>query len=235
MGAAGEEGAPGNVWRTSGTWPPEGGVDTFLYLNAGGVLGLDPPADEAGGDAFAYDPGHPTPTLGGANLSLVAGMVDQREVEARDDVLVYTTPSLEHPLEATGDLAARVWITTDVPDTDIAVRLTDVYPDGRSMLVSDGILRARYHNCPEFRCEDLLEPGEPVQLSIDLGPHSYVFNAGHSIRVSVTSSNVPRFAPNPNTGAAFLEEGEAGRVAHTVVLHDADHPSALILPVMEGE
>ncbi|MCD4687676.1 MAG: CocE/NonD family hydrolase, partial [Anaerolineae bacterium] len=125
----------------------------------------------------------------------------------------------------------EVWITTDVVDTDIAVRLTDVYPDGRSMLVADGIARARYHASPNFDTETFLEPGVPVLLTVDLGPTSIVFNAGHRIRISVASSNAPRFGPNPNTGAAVLLDGETGQVAHTTILHDAEHPSALILPV----
>lgn len=233
IGAIGEANAPGNEWHTAETWPPPGGVDTPLYLHTGNTLSRNLPAADDVGDTFTYDPANPSPTVGGANSGLLYGSYDQREVEAREDVVVYTTPPLENPVEATGDLRAEIWITTEVPDTDIAVRLTDVYPDGRSMLVSDGIFRARYRNCPDFTCEEFLEPGEPVQLTIDLGPHSYIFNTGHSIRISVTSSNAPRFAPNPNTGEMFLGEGDTGRIAHTTILHDADHPSALVLPVVE--
>jgi hypothetical protein len=235
LGAVGEPGAPGNEWRTAETWPPSGGIETRLYLQPGNALSLDAPAADAGGDTFVYDPLDPSPTVGGANLNLPAGAFDQREVEAREDVVVYTTPPLEAPLEATGDLRAEIWISTDVPDTDLVVRLTDVYPDGRSMLVSDSIFRARYRNCPDFTCEEFLEPGEPVKLTVDLGPHSYAFNAGHRIRISVTSSNAPRFAPNPNTGEAYLAEGDAGRIAHTSILHGPEHPSALVLPVMPAE
>ena len=114
--------------------------------------------------------------------------------------MVYTGPILDEPLEVTGDLRAEIWITTDVPDTDIAVRLTDVYPDERSMLVADSIFRARYHNNPDFTSFEFLEPGVPYLLNLDLGPTSIIFNTGHRIRVSVTSSNWPRFSVNPNTG-----------------------------------
>jgi len=233
MGAVGEADAPGNAWRSAETWPPPGGSETSLYLTPGNALSLDPPSAEGGGDAFTYDPEGPSPTVGGANLGLPAGSFDQREVETRDDVVVYTTPPLPSPVEATGDLRAEIWIMTDVPDTDVAVRLTDVYPDGRSMLITDSIFRARYSTCPDFTCEDVLSPDEPVRLTVDLGPHSYIFNAGHRIRISVTSSNAPRFAPNPNNGDMYLEEGTPARVAHTTILHDAAHPSALILPVFK--
>ena len=118
-----------------------------------------------------------------------------------------------------------------MPDTDIVVRLTDVYPDGRSMLIMDNIMRARYRASPDFTSESFLTPGEPARLTFDLGPTSYLLNAGHRLRVSVASSNASRFAPNPNTGAHFLEEGEAGQIAHTTILHDAAHPSAIILPL----
>ncbi|MBN1260143.1 MAG: CocE/NonD family hydrolase [Anaerolineae bacterium] len=233
LGAVAEPDAPGNVWRTAGTWPPAGGTETPFYLHPGNVLSLERPGADGGGDAFTYDPHAPSPTVGGANLGLPAGSFDQREVEARDDVVVYTTPPLEAPLEATGDLRADIWIATDVPDTDVVVRLTDVYPDGRSMLVSDSIFRARYRTCPDYTCEVFLEPGEPVLLTVDLGPHSYVFNTGHRVRISVTSSNAPRFAPNPNNGEMYVGEGAPAQVAHTVILHDADHPSALMLPVFK--
>jgi predicted acyl esterase len=231
MGAVDEPGAPGNAWHTAEPGPPPGGSDFPLYLHAHQRLGADVPPENSPGDTFAYDPADPTPTLCGANLYLTRGTCDQRPVEQREDVIVYSTPPLEEPLEVTGDVRADIWITTDVPDTDVAVRVTDVYPDGRSMLVLDSIMRAGYHASPDFSSETLLTPGEPVQLSFDLGPTSIVFNAGHRIRISVSGANAPRFAPNPNTGASFLQEGESGQVAHTTLLHDGQHPSAIILPV----
>ena len=233
MGAVGEEDAPGNGWQDADRWPPEGVVDELLYLQPGNSLNVEPPDTGGGGDTFAYDPANPAPTLGGTSVvpALPAGPYDQRSLESRDDVVVYTTVVLDEPVEVTGNLYARIWITTDVPDTDIVVRLTDVYPDGRSMLVAGGILRARYHNSPDFTSEQLLEPGVPVLLTVDLGPTSIIFNAGHRIRISVTSSNAPRFSPNPNTGAMYLEEGAVGQIAHATILHSADYPSMIILPV----
>lgn len=230
MGAVGEADAPGNEWHTAETWPPEH-IEIPVYLHPNNYLSIDTPPEDGGGDAFAYDPADPTPTICGQNLNIPAGPCDQREVEARDDVVVYSTMPLPEPVEVTGHVRVEVWITTDVVDTDIVVRLTDVYPDGRSMLVADGIARARYHASPNFDIETFLEPSVPVMLTVDLGPTSIVFNAGHRIRISVTSSNAPRFGPNPNTGAAILLEGETGQIAHTTILHDAEYPSALILPV----
>jgi putative CocE/NonD family hydrolase len=231
MGAVGEVGAPGNEWRDADTWPPEGVEEVPAYLHPNNLLDIEPPGAEDGGDTFTFDPGDPSPTVGGANLYMEDGARDQRSIEARDDVVVYSSSVLDGPVEVTGDLRAEIWITTDVLDTDIVVRLTDVYPDGRSMLVADGIIRARYHSCPDFTCEEFLEPGVPYLLTLDLGPISIIFNTGHRIRVSITSSNWPRFSVNPNTGEIFLAEGETGQIAHTTILHDADYPSAIILPV----
>ena len=118
-------------------------------------------------------------------------------------------------------------------DTAIAVRLSDVYPDNRSMLICDSIARAHFHNSPDCSAESFVTAGQPVMLTIDLGPSSIIFNTGHRIRVSVTSSNAPRFAPTPDNGAMFLDDMN-GREAHTTVLHDAAHPSALILPLKIG-
>lgn len=233
MGAVGEAGAPGNTWQEAQTWPPEGSVETPLYLGDQHALSFDlPAAGSNAGDTFTYDPADPSPTLGGTNIT-TNGPQDQRPVEARDDGVVYTSDVLESPLEVTGGLRADLWFTTDVPDTDLVVRLTDVYPDGRSMLVADGLLRARYHNSPDFTSWDFLQPGVPYKASVDLWVTSIIFNAGHRIRISVTSSNAPRFTPNPNTGEMFLKAGETGQVAHTTILHSAEYPSAMILPVMQ--
>lgn len=230
MGAVGEADAPGHAWHTAETWPPKGFTETRLYLQSNNTLATAAPEQATGGDPFAYDPDDPSPTICGANLLIEAGSCDQRPVEEREDVIVYTSAELDVPLEVTGDLYAEIWITTDVPDTDIVVRLTDVYPDGRSMLVADGILRARYQGDPDFTSFELLEPDTPYLLTLDLGPTSIIFNAGHRIRVSVTSSNWPRFGINPNTGEMFLKEGDVGRIARTTILRDAEHPSALVVP-----
>ncbi len=230
MGAIGEGEAPGNAWHSAETWPPAGSTETRLYLRDDNTLDTERPDEPSSGDTFSYNPGDPSPTVCGANMLIDAGSCDQRTVEERSDVVVYTSDALEAPFEVTGDLHAEIWMVTDVPDTDIVVRLTDVYPDGRSMLVADGILRARYNADPDFTSYEFLEPHTPYLLTVEMGPTSIVFNAGHQIRVSVTSSNWPRFSINPNTGDMFLEEGQNGRVATTTILRDAEHPSAVVVP-----
>jgi putative CocE/NonD family hydrolase len=231
MGAQGEEKAPGNEWRVADSWPPNVFEPQALFLTAGGGLDDVPPDDQTGGDGFQFDPAHPSPTVCGRTLVLGPGSCDQSEIEARSDILVYTSPVLTSPLEVTGDLRAEIWFTTDVPDTDIVVRLTDVYPDGRSMLVADGVMRARYRNHPDFLALEWMESDTPYFLQIDLGPTSTVFNSGHRIRLGVTSSNAPRLSVNPNTGADFLPNGGPSRVAKTTILRNAEHPSAIFLPV----
>ena len=205
MGAVDEPDAPGNEWRTADDWPPPGGVDVPLYLHPNGYFSTDAPATNGGSDTYIYDPGDPAPTIGGANLNLDAGVYDQRPVEVRDDVLVYSTVPLPDPVEITGDLRAELWVVADVAETDVAVRLSDVYPDGRSMLILDSI--ARFEG----------EPGQPGHLVFDLGPTSIMINAGHRLRVSITGANAPRFSPHPDA-------------AQVTILHDAGHPSMLVLP-----
>ena len=227
MGAVDEPDAPGNVWQEAEEWPPSDVVEESLYLHPDNHLDIEPADADGGGDTFIYDPADPSPSLGGQNLILDNGAYDQREVEEREDVVVYSTVPLAEAVEVTGNMRAEIWFTTDVVDTDIVVRVTDVYPDGRSMLVADGIFRARFRNSPDFTSEELLTPGESYAVTVDLGPTSIVFNEGHRIRISVTSSNAPRFLPNPNTGAMF----GTGIPATTTILHSEDYPSALVLPV----
>jgi putative CocE/NonD family hydrolase len=171
------------------------------------------------------------PTVGGQNLLIAKGPMDQRKIETRDDVLLFTTDILAEPVEVTGRLAAKLFVSSDCPDTDFTAKLCDVYPDGRSMLVTDGILRARFRK--SFSEENLLEPGQTYELAVDLWSTSLVFNKGHRIRVAISSSNAPRFEPNPNTGKPFRADNEA-RVATNTLHVSADHPSAIVLPIYSG-
>lgn len=184
------------------------------------------------------DPSDPVPTLGGANLhpSLMVdgremgdGPQDQRTIEARSDVLTFTTERLTQPVTVMGPVRAKVWLVPDTPDLDLAVRLTDVYPNGRSMLVLDGIQRARMRCGDDNEC--LLTPGVPVEITVELWSTALVFNAGHSIRISVSGSNWPRFEVNPNDGLD-LNLQTPGQVAQPRLLFGADHPSRLELPVL---
>jgi len=152
-------------------------------------------------------------------------------VENRPDVLVFTTPPLKEPLEVTGRIRAHLWVSSSAVDTDFTAKLTDVYPDGRSMLITDGIIRARYRHSVER--EELLTPGEVVEVDIDLWSTSLILNRGHRLRLALSSSNAPRFQPNPNTGEAFPPEGKPGVPAENTVYFDAAHPSHVILPVVK--
>jgi len=220
-----------NRWRTAEDWPPPA-RKTVYYLHADGHLGLERPAEGDAALSYEYDPLDPVPTLGGCNLYLPAGPMDQRPVESRDDVLVFTSDPLPAPLEVTGPVVAELYVSSDCPDTDFTVKLTDVYPDGRSLLVCDGICRARFRE--SFDEPKLLEPGRVVRVRADLWSTARVFARGHRLRVAVSSSNFPRFEPNPNNGRAHLDEAPP-RVAHNTVYLSAQHPSHIVLPVRAEE
>jgi uncharacterized protein len=226
MGDPEVPGAPGNLWRSEDTWPPPADITPF-YLHADGSLGRHKPVSNDT-RSYKYDPANPVPTIGGQNLNLPKGPMDQRSIESRGDVLVFTTDVLTEPVEVTGRLYAKLYISSDCPDTDFTVKLTDVYPDGRSMLLTDGIRRASLRNTyekPEF-----LESGKVYEVEVDLWSTSIIFNKGHRIRVAVSSSNSPRFEPNPNTGDPHPVDGKL-RVANNTVHLSKDHPSHILLPL----
>jgi putative CocE/NonD family hydrolase len=158
--------------------------------------------------------------------------MDQRRLESRPDVLVFTTDVLTRPVEVTGRIRAKLYVSSDCPDTDFTAKLTDVYPDGRSMLVTDGIRRARFRR--SFEREDFLEPGKVYELDVDLWSTSLIFNKGHRIRVAVSSSNAPRFEPNPNTGHAFRADKETRIATNTLHLSER-YPSQILLPIYAGD
>jgi uncharacterized protein len=237
MGAAGEAGAPGNRWLSLADWPPAS-TPVRIYFAAGGALSASHPI--AGAVDLGIDPASPVPTLGGAELfpdlpvagrSMGAGPYDQRPLEARDDVIEFTSETLRTPLTIVGRVTARLWVLPDTSDLDVAVRLTDVYPDGRSMLVGDGVQRARMR-CGDDR-ECLLVPGRPAELVVDLWSTAIVFAAGHRIRVDVSGSNAPRFETNRNDGGN-LDVQTPGVVAHPTILLGGAHPSYLELPVLRA-
>ncbi|MCA9759551.1 MAG: CocE/NonD family hydrolase [Candidatus Eisenbacteria bacterium] len=229
MGDPDMPGAPGNEWRASSVWPPASSSISY-YLGSGGGLSnteLDP-----GTQSFVFDPADPVPTLGGNNLVLQLGPYDQRPVESRSDVLLFETPPLTSALEVVGQVEVVLYASSDRLDTDFTAKLTDVYPDGRSMLVCDGVLRARFRN--GFRTEELLTPGEVERYVIDLGSTALVFAPGHKIRLAVSSSNSPRFAVNPNHGGPFGSDDPPLIATNTVQLGGA-YPSALVLPVVDPD
>jgi len=230
MGDVDNASAPGNEWRCSDRWPVPA-EETSLFLHENGSLLASLP-DSNGSLAYQYDPADPVPTVGGQNLALVqdAGPYDQRPVENRSDVLLFTSPPLEEPLEATGPVSARLHVSSDCVDTDVTVKLTDVYPDGRSMLITDGVLRMRNRDSRERW--NMMQPGETYEVTVDLGSTSYIWSEGHRIRLAVSSSNYPRFLANPNV-AAGIGQNTSYRVADNTVHLGPAQPSRLLLPVVE--
>lgn len=227
MGDVDQPGAPGNEWRTSWEWPPPSQTVAY-FLRSDGRLSLGPPAGPEDPESYAYDPQDPVPTLGGGNLSLPSGPYDQNPVLWREDVLVYQTDPLIAPVEVVGPIEVDLYVSSDRVDTDFTAKLCDVYPDGRAMLLCDGILRARHRESMES--EEFLSPGEVYPVSIDLWETANVFDRGHRILVAVSSSNYPRFDANPNTGDPFMQQ-QTRLVATNTIYHDPEHPSRLLLPV----
>jgi putative CocE/NonD family hydrolase len=230
-----------NRWRDEQDWPLARARPTALYLTGKGFantltgdgkLEWKPPRKDKP-DEYVYDPRNPTPTGGGAVCCdpkiFPWGPVDQRPVERRPDVLVYSSDPLKHDLEVTGPVRVILYAATDAVDTDFTAKLVDVFPNGKATNLTDGILRARYRNSLEK--PELLHPGEVYKLAIDAGVTSNVFLAGHRIRLEIASSNFPRFDRNPNTGAPIASETVL-RKARQSVHHGGATLSEIILPVI---
>ena len=220
-----------NRWRDEESWPIARTRFMPLYLGPGKSLQSD--TRKAGQDQFVYDPRNPVPTRGGAiccNPKVFPwGPMDQRGVEARDDVLVYSTPPLKQDLEVTGEVRAVLHVSTSAPDTDFTAKLVDVFPDGHARNLCDGILRLRYRKGlakPEF-----VKPGEIYAITVPAGVTSNVFKTGHRIRIEISSSNFPRFDRNPNTGRPIADE-TSFQSARQVVHYGTSHPSHILLPVV---
>jgi putative CocE/NonD family hydrolase len=231
MGDPTDQNAPGNFWRHVDDWPPPSKPTPFFFYSDG-TLVIDIPPSGTDSKMYSYDPKQPVPNVGGQELGVPLGPMDQRKVENLPDVLLFTTDELQKPIEVTGRLMAKLFVSSDCPDTDFTVKVCDVYPDSRSMLVTDGILRARYRKSPEV--EAFLEPGEIYPLDVDLWSTSLIFAKGHRIRVAVSSSNSPRFEANPNTGKPFRADKET-RVAKNTVHISRQYPSQLVLPVFDAQ
>ena len=227
-----------NLWRWEHEWPLARTEYTRFYLSSGsranslngdGELKATAPEDELP-DHYSYNPEDPVPTTGGQIMyQSYSGPWDRRPVERRDDVLVYTTPPLNHNLEITGPVTMTLYASSSAPDTDFTATLVDVYPDGMSVVLCEGIRRARFRESIEF--PTLLEPGEVYEYTIELWETSNVFKIGHCIRLEVSSSNFPRFDRNLNTGHTPGLDADM-QIAQQTIYHDAGHPSHVTLPVI---
>jgi uncharacterized protein len=220
-----------NAWRDEREFPLARTHYTNYYLRKGALSTDAPGAEEP--ERYEYDPANPVPTIGGrlccGNDQFPPGPADQRPNEGRHDVLIFSTPPLSQDVEATGWVKATIYASSSAVDTDFTALLADVEPSGYARFLTDGIVRARYRNSTQ-RAEPI-EPGKIYAYSIDLWATSNLFKAGHRIRLYVSSSNFPRFDRNLNTGEPIA--GSARMVkASQRIYHDAQHPSALVLPVI---
>ncbi len=238
-----------NEWRSEEEWPLKRAKETRYGLfglhpangangasGAGGLLepGVLTRTNGSPSDTYTYDPANPVPTVGGPlccdPTHLPAGPRDQKEVEARPDVLVYSTGPLNEDLEVTGPVTLDLFASSTAADTDFTAKLVDVGPDGVAINLTEGILRARYRESTTGAPQPIT-PGQVYEYKIDLWSTSNVFLKGHRIRLEVSSSNFPRFDRNLNTGKDASGSSEFVKATNTI-LHDAAHPSALILPVV---
>ena len=231
-----------NAWQRSDVWPVKGMRETTYYLrsdgaantrNGNGRLSLEVPRKERA-DTFTYDPGNPVPARGGSicctgNPKDQPGSYDQSDIEQRPDVLVYTTDVLRDGLEITGPIRSVVYLSSDAPDTDITVKLTDVFPDGKSMNIQEGITRVRYRE--SYSRPVMMKPGKVYEVPVDLHGTSWYLRPGHRLRMEVSSSNFPRFDRNLNTGGKNYDETK-WRPAKNSIHHDATSASRLLLPVV---
>jgi putative CocE/NonD family hydrolase len=230
-----------NEWRDEWEWPLARTRYTDYFLHAGGGLSPGGPGNEPP-DEYDYDPADPVPTRGG-NHSIgpynpglyelaPPGPYDQREIEARDDVLTFTSDELPEDLEVTGPVSVTLHASSSAPDTDFVARLCDVYPDGRSINITEGVIRARFRE-GVWGEPKLMEPGRMYEFSLDLQATSNVFRRGHRLRLDVTSSSFPLWDRNLNTGEDPATATHM-QVAHQTIFHDREHPSRITLPTIPG-
>lgn len=225
MGAVGEPGARGNEWRSAADWPPAPKAGS-LYLHEGGLLSDKAPEDEKSATSYESDPASPMQIPGRS----FPGAKDARSFEEQKEVRTWTTPPLEEPVEWNGEVKAEVWLSSTAPDTDVILRVCDVYPDGRSILLMDYPMRARYRH--GWDQQTLLKPGDPTRLHWHVGWTSMLFARGHRIRVTLASSGAPLYEPNSQTGHPQVRSWlKDARAATNTIWHDRLHPSRIILPL----
>jgi putative CocE/NonD family hydrolase len=232
-----------NKWQTSDTWPPAAAQPLTLFLSSNGranslagdgtLVPAPPAADKP--DSFTYDPLNPVPSYGGnvccTGTAVQAGAFDQRKMEAREDVLVYTSEPFLKGTELTGPIVPTLYVSSDVRDTDITVKVVDVGPDGQAFNLDESIQRLRYRDGYD-QPPVWMEPGRVYKVTLQPLNTSNYFDAGHRLRVEVSSSNFPRFDRNLNTGGNNYGE-DKGVVAHSSVHHSKQYPSQIVVTVVK--
>jgi uncharacterized protein len=234
-----------NTWRNEPDWPLSRAKDMKYYLRSSGhansrfgdgTLRTEAPAEEPT-DGFVYDPEDPMPTYGciqpwqGYGIPNSDGPRDQRLVQGRNDILVYTSEPLQKDMEVTGRILCKLYAASTATDTDFTAKLTDVHPNGYAQILREGIIRARYRN--SFKRQELISPGTVYEYTIDLWSISHVFQKGHKIQVEISSSNFPKYDRNPNTGHRFGEDAELQKATQTIY-HESRYPSHIVLPVVSS-
>jgi putative CocE/NonD family hydrolase len=207
----------GGGWRDLAEWPPPDAAVQRWHLQSGALLGTGAPAGSTP-DRYTYDPADPTPAVGGTS-TMNCGPRDNRALEQRPDVLTYTSEPLTSPLVITGNVSAELFVGSSRPHTDFFARLCDVDPGGKSVNITDGILRLT----------GATEAAQPI--TIDLWPTAHQFRPGHRIRLQVSSGAHPRYARNPGSDEP-LATASTLRAAQQAVHHNPAHPSAVLLPVV---
>jgi putative CocE/NonD family hydrolase len=234
-----------NKWQSCETWPPENAEMTTFYLdskgnanslNGDGRLVLQITGNENHPDAFTYDPHNPVPSYGGnvccTGNAIRGGSFDQQKMEARPDILVYTSIPLEKGMEVSGFAESTLYVSSDAKDTDFTIKLIDVYPDGRAYNLDETIQRVRYRD--GYNKEVFMEEGKVYKLVMSPLSTSNYFAKGHRIRIEVSSSNFPRFARNLNTGGNNYDES-VGVNAHNKIHHSREYPSQIRLPIIKRQ
>ena len=230
-----------NRWRGYEEWPVPGSRPEKWHLHGGGLLSRENPA-RSEPDEYDYDPRDPVPTVGGPILMAEIhrpGARDQRPIESRPDVLLYTSEPLASEHTVLGQVHVTLYAASSAPDTDFVARLADVYPDGRSIVVADGVIRAsarESYPAPGVirpTTPTSIEPGRPYEYCVDLWATGITFRAGHRLRLQITSSSFPRWERNPNTGESAARATRTA-VARQRVFHDPERPSSLTLTVVDG-
>jgi putative CocE/NonD family hydrolase len=221
-----------NYWTTMDAFPTP--KMTRFYAHADGSAStVKPSAGETESTSYVYDPKDPVPTVGGSNLDMPCGPLDQAEIDQRSDVLVFQTPVMDEPMYMTGPLFANLFVGSDAIDTDFMVRISDVYPTGEARLIQDSAVRMRWREgglTPVY-----MESDKVYEVTASLWNTSYVIAPGHAVRFAVTSSNYPRFSLNPNNGELLIQNSTSSPVyvANNVLYHSAQYPSNFVLPVVQ--
>tara|TARA_B110000285_G_scaffold191499_1_gene219351 strand:+ start:5954 stop:7840 length:1887 start_codon:yes stop_codon:yes gene_type:complete len=231
-----------NQWQSAETWPPENTELITYYLNSNGnansrfgdgILSTRK-AKKDTPDQFTYDPMTPVPSYGGnvccTGNAVKGGAWDQQDMEARNDILVYTTEVLDHDTEVSGFINSKLYVSSDVKDTDVTIKLVDVYPDGSAFNLDETIQRVRYRE--GYEKEVFMEQGNVYEVNLTPLSTSNMFKKGHRIRIEISSSNFPRFARNLNTGGNNYDE-KIGVTANNTIHHSAKYPSQIQIPIVK--